>query len=203
METLSNTEKIIIDAATIIFTQKGYSGARMQEIADLAGINKALLHYYFRNKKKLFEKIFENVFTDLKDNLLNSKDISNYWKDAIDFFIEKYIEFFRTKPFIPQFLIQESYENSSFLSKYFDNENILQSQIIMNIKRSIKEELNKDIPIIDLMLNIVSLCIFPIIAKPVIKFIVKIEDKTYDDIIENRKKTISKLIINYIENYKD
>ena len=46
-----NTEEKIIDAATDVFVQKGMDGARMQEIADLAGINKALLHYYFRSKE--------------------------------------------------------------------------------------------------------------------------------------------------------
>lgn len=201
MDELTNTEKIILKAATEIFTQKGYSGARMQEIADLAGINKALLHYYFRNKIKLFEKIFDNVFFDIVENLLNSKEISNNWRDAISGFTAKYIEFFRTKPFIPQFLIQESYENITFLSKYFEKENIIQSPLILKIQKSIKEELNKEIPAYDLMINIISLSIFPIIAKPIIKMVAKIDDNTFNEIIEKRKQTIPQLIIHYIENY--
>ena len=54
----STTEEKILAAAKKIFVQKGMAGARMQDIADEAGINKALLHYYFRNKEKLFEVIF-------------------------------------------------------------------------------------------------------------------------------------------------
>jgi len=56
-----NTEDKIVEAAKKVFIQKGMDGARMQQIADEAGINKALLHYYFRTKNKLFEKIFSFV----------------------------------------------------------------------------------------------------------------------------------------------
>ena len=58
MSELSAQERIKI-AATKVFTLKGLEGARMQDIADEANINKAMLHYYFRNKKQLFEIIFE------------------------------------------------------------------------------------------------------------------------------------------------
>jgi AcrR family transcriptional regulator len=56
-----NTEERILDAAKKVFMQKGSAGARMQDIADAAGINKALLHYYFRSKEKLFEVIFREA----------------------------------------------------------------------------------------------------------------------------------------------
>ena len=55
-----NTESRILEAAKEVFIAKGFDGARMQEIADTAEINKALLHYYFRNKDKLFEAVFED-----------------------------------------------------------------------------------------------------------------------------------------------
>ncbi len=58
MQKSSETEKKIINAATAVFMEKGKDGARMQEIADKAGINKALLHYYFRSKEKLFTNVF-------------------------------------------------------------------------------------------------------------------------------------------------
>ena len=56
------TEKKILDAAKVVFLEKGFDGARMQEIADEAKINKALLHYYFRSKDKLFDAIFHEAF---------------------------------------------------------------------------------------------------------------------------------------------
>lgn len=57
-----NTETEILIAAKEIFQQKGMAGARMQEIADKAKINKALLHYYYRSKQLLFEAVFKSAF---------------------------------------------------------------------------------------------------------------------------------------------
>ena len=59
------TEKIIIKAAHEVFIEKGLQGARMQEIADRAGINKALLHYYFRSKDKLFDAVFQDIIKEI------------------------------------------------------------------------------------------------------------------------------------------
>ena len=56
-----NTEEKILKAAEEVFVQKGLDGARMQEIADKAGINKSLLHYYYRTKDKLFSKVFKII----------------------------------------------------------------------------------------------------------------------------------------------
>uniref|UniRef100_UPI002600CD9D TetR/AcrR family transcriptional regulator n=1 Tax=uncultured Chitinophaga sp. TaxID=339340 RepID=UPI002600CD9D len=65
METASNTEQLIIAAAKKIFFQKGLSGARMQDIADEAGINKAMLHYYYRSKDKLFDMVFQSAMGEM------------------------------------------------------------------------------------------------------------------------------------------
>ena len=65
----ATSEKLILNAAENIFIKKGMDGARMQEIADEAGINKALLHYYFRNKQQLFEAVFMNAFSLLAPQL--------------------------------------------------------------------------------------------------------------------------------------
>ena len=61
-ETTEGTEERIFEAARKVFARKGRDGARMQEIADEAGINRALLHYYFRSKQGLFEAVFEYMF---------------------------------------------------------------------------------------------------------------------------------------------
>jgi AcrR family transcriptional regulator len=60
---VTTTEQKILEAARQVFLKKGWNGARMQEIADEAGINKALLHYYYRSKDKLFEAVFNEIFT--------------------------------------------------------------------------------------------------------------------------------------------
>jgi AcrR family transcriptional regulator len=64
-ENRGETENQILDAARKVFQEKGLKGARMQEIADLAGINKAMLHYYFRSKDMLFQAIYAKAFEDI------------------------------------------------------------------------------------------------------------------------------------------
>ena len=71
------TEEKIFNAARIVFQKKGFAGARMQEIADEAGINKAMLHYCFKNKQLLFEAVFMNAFSQLAPQInaiFNSND---------------------------------------------------------------------------------------------------------------------------------
>ena len=87
----TTTEATILNAAKSIFQRKGMDGARMQEIANEAGINKALLHYYYRSKQLLFEAVFKNAFKLLAPQLkkvLNSDDSLN---DKIKNFTKNYI----------------------------------------------------------------------------------------------------------------
>ncbi len=59
----SSTEQNILNAAISVFQKKGMAGARMQEIADEAGINKAMLHYYYRSKQLLFDAVFYDLMS--------------------------------------------------------------------------------------------------------------------------------------------
>ena len=106
-----NTEDKIVEAAKTVFIQKGMDGARMQQIADEAGINKALLHYYFRTKNKLFEKIFSLVFRDIFEVLEMAvmKELS--FEQFLEQFVTEYINLLKRKPYIPQFVIHEINRN--------------------------------------------------------------------------------------------
>jgi AcrR family transcriptional regulator len=87
-----NTEEKIIDAATYVFVKKGMDGARMQEIADRAGINKALLHYYFRSKEKLFDAVFTRIisiaFPRIGQILTSDLPILEKVEKVIDIYLE-------------------------------------------------------------------------------------------------------------------
>ena len=87
METNIKTEEKIIEAATKIFLEKGKDGARMQEIADRAGINKALLHYYFRSKEKLYQEVFSNELKHFFTSILGTIKERQDFKEFIQTFI--------------------------------------------------------------------------------------------------------------------
>ena len=90
----------------------------MQEIANDAGINKALLHYYYRSKEKLFDVIFMELFTEfigqLKEGLMGEKG----FKEKLEFFLDKYIATIQANPYLPLFVINEITKNpEKFIGK--------------------------------------------------------------------------------------
>ena len=108
-----------LSAAREVFLQKGFAGARMQDIADEAGINKALLHYYFRSKEKLFETIFREAFEKLIPHITEvfSSDLPFY--DKIRAFTDAYITMAIENPFIPLFVLNAMHSDPEGFQKKF------------------------------------------------------------------------------------
>lgn len=194
-----NTENKILEAAKRIFQQKGLFGARMQEIADEAGINKALLHYYFRSKDLLFEAVFTQAIGMMApkiDNLLNSDMPLEY---KIKHISEQYITFLNKHPYLPNFVFHELNRNPKFLEKM-----ALQEKLpgLDGLKRQLDQLIveGKIIPISaeQLFINILSLNIFPFIGKPLLKVVTKSSEEDFKALIEERKVFIADFIMNAI-----
>lgn len=62
-EMREETERLILDAAEVVFAESSFGGATMQAIADASGLPKANLHYYFSSKEKLYRRVVERIFT--------------------------------------------------------------------------------------------------------------------------------------------
>jgi TetR/AcrR family transcriptional regulator len=196
----SNTEKRILEAARSIFHIKGYTGARMQEIADEAKINKAMLNYYYRSKDKLFEAVFKEAVGNFFPKVIQlvSSDLPLFEK--IEYFVDNYLTFLQKNMYIPGFIINELAQNPQRLKSYFIERDIKPP---MQFIRQIREAMeNKEIISLEpkfLILNILSLCIFPIIAKPIIETVFNLDEENYSKMIEERKKKISQFVINAIK----
>jgi TetR/AcrR family transcriptional regulator len=200
-----NTEQIILDAARKIFIQKGMDGARMQEIADLACINKALLHYYFRTKEKLFNTIFNKSFGDFfsQMSILMATEMNLLAK--ISKFIQVYIDLMLQNPFLPRFIITEINRNPQVVVDKF---NAIGAEIIhKNIKlleRQIREEAQKgNIKYIDpkqLISSIIGLCLFPFLAEPLLKMLLFEGNQVkFDLYLKDRKKVVEQIILDALK----
>ena len=88
-----DTEQRIFDAALTVFARKGRDGARLQEIADHAGINRALLHYYFRTKSQLYEAVFEHGCRQFMTGLSQSLRAEQGFEDSLRTFVYGYIDY--------------------------------------------------------------------------------------------------------------
>lgn len=195
-----DTEGQILNAAENVFQKKGMDGARMQEIADEAGINKAMLHYYYRSKQLLFEAVFSNAFSLLAPQLNKVLNDDSSIEDKVKNFTNNYISFISKHPYLPNFIIQELNRNPKFFEKIQQNAAF---PTLEKFKTQVTEEVEKGIlkPIDgeQLFINIISLNIFPFVASPLIKGLLKIDDKGFKQLMERRKTDVSEFIINSIK----
>ena len=98
--------------------QKGYDGARMQEIADEAGINKALLHYYFRSKDGLFKMVMKDALGVFFPAIISAVVSDLSMEERLDIFFEKYIDFMQENPEMPRFILFEVAKNPSLIQEF-------------------------------------------------------------------------------------
>jgi len=162
-------------------------GARMQEIANEAGINKALLHYYFRTKNKLFEKVFSLVFGDVLHVIEQAVTKETDFEQFLENFIRQYIRLLKNKPFIPQFVIHELNRKPERIVAQIQNKNVIKQQLFNIIEKAVKEKIIRPIQPVHLVTNILALCIFPFVAKPMVKGLALDDDeKKYKQYINER-----------------
>ncbi|MEM5565482.1 TetR/AcrR family transcriptional regulator [Psychroserpens sp. AS72] len=196
-----NTEEQILNAAKSIFQTKGMIGARMQEIADKAGINKAMLHYYYRNKQLLFEAVFKNAFSLLAPQLNAVLNDDSSIEEKVKHFTSNYITFIVKHPYLPNFIIQELNRNPDFILKMKDNPGFpnlekFKKQVQIEVENGIIKPISAE----QLFMNIMALNIFPFVAKPLIMAFTNTDDEAYKQLIEDRKTEVADFIINSIKN---
>lgn len=189
-----STEHTILNAAKEIFIKKGYSGARMQEIADAAGINKAMLHYYFRSKDKLFQVILEQSMGQLIPKVARSFEKEGSVTEKFEFLITNYVQTIRENPHLPIFILHELSQNrTEFLLRL--KENISHFPNFQLFFQQITEEIQsgkiRQFDPIHLLLNIISMCVFPFIAKPVVTNLIGLPDSLFDQMMLIREKEVT------------
>jgi len=197
---ISTEEKILLSAQKV-FHNKGFTGTRMQEIADVAGINKGLLHYYFKTKEKLFERVFTIALKQMLGKLNDALDKDTDLFSKIRLLVDNYILVLSKNRFIPIFIFQEINRNPAF----FDEKYKFYSKlgVIKKFEKEIKSEIEKgniiDISPKQLIINIISMSIFPFMAKPMAKSILDISESEFSAIIDERRKLVAEFTINAIK----
>ena len=194
------TEEKVLEAARKVFMIKGRAGARMQDIADAAGINKAMLHYYFRDKDKLFETVFiaeaQKFFP--KINIIFQANMPLFEK--IEKFVGEYIDEMANNPLLPWFIMNEiNSDPEQFLNKLWSKGNAPKPvALLQQIETEIKKGTIKRVQPVHLLMNIFSMTVFPFIARPMLARVLHITDAGFKQAMEERKKEIPKFIIDAI-----
>ncbi|MBK7871811.1 MAG: TetR/AcrR family transcriptional regulator [Saprospiraceae bacterium] len=197
-----STEEKILEAARRVFLRDGYHGARMEAIAKEAKVNKALLHYYFRSKEKLFDSIFQQIKGGLLPKVAEIFKADLPLFDKIRLFVESYIDLLLESPYVPLFMMNEvNKDPENFIQKMGIIEK-LQSFLpyfIVQLQDEIEKGNIKPIHPMHLLMNTMSMCVFPFLAKPMLQRVSGMSDAQYMDMMRERKKIITEFVISSIK----
>lgn len=196
----SSTEEKILVAARQVFIERGLAGARMQDIADRAEINKAMLHYYFKSKEMLFEVIFKETAGKLFPHFEKLMDSDLNFFDKIRSIVSSYIEMIIQNPYLPLFVMNEMNKNPEIgMKAFFEAQKPgFVKKFRESIEDNVKEGLIQPINPLHLIMNMFSMCAFPFIAKPMIRLLTGVEDEQFKNLMEQRKVLVAEFIINSI-----
>ena len=196
-----NTEQKILEAAKKVFHRKGMAGARMQEVADEAGINKALLHYYFRSKQLLFESVFKDAIKDALPAIWTVLGSDMPLFEKIHAFAEGYIDTISKDPFIPFFVVSELQRDPKGLISIIRKTKMAGKKVFgEQLAEAVRKGEIRAIDPMQLFVDMMSLCVYPFIFKAMIMEFNGLNEKNYKVFIEERKHHIPDLLINSIKN---
>lgn len=195
------TEDKIFEAATEVFIARGMEGARMQDIANHAGINKALLHYYFRSKDHLFDAVFQNLARKIFEKFAPVFEEKLTIEEKIRFFYRQHISILQENPLIPAFILNEVNRNPARVKKLLGN--IEFHKIWSSINDQHKDELknynlNEQI-LPQVMISVAALSVFPFAARGILEVIFENSSIDFNEFIEQRKEFATEFVIKAIK----
>ncbi|MCJ8209563.1 TetR/AcrR family transcriptional regulator [Mucilaginibacter sp. RS28] len=196
------TEQKIFEAALAVFHKKGLNGARMQEIADTAGINKAMLHYYYRSKEQLFGQVFLLSFRQFIGGIVT---ILNHegstWEEKIPMIIEHYASSLILNPNLPLFVINELRSNPEQYLGIVKENHIKETVFVKQLIEAIELKQIRGVRPLQIFITIVSGIVFPYLAEPLIKNIGVVPEMGWETFMEERKKMIHEMLIKYLKEF--
>lgn len=199
MATSSNTEQIIFEAARQVFQAKGLEGARMQEIADKANINKSMLHYYYRSKEKLFEQVYAQAIAQVLPEVISTLNEPLPLEDKLRQFTTRYLAAVSKNPDIPLFVIHEMNKNPERLKR------LMLNRIGADLKpflEQLRQEREKgriiNLPAEHIFTNMMSIMVFPFIGRPVLQFVLGKDEAGMKAFLDERTRMLPDYIVGSI-----
>jgi len=194
------TEEKIYEAARRIFILKGMDGARMQEIADEAGINKALLHYYFRSKENLFKAVFKDTFTKffkkIGSIILSDAPI----KEKLAVFVDNYVDLIEANPYVPQFIINEINRDPQVLKTLMFESGIEPQHILILFTKERETNNSSKLDPRHIVVSIIGMLVFPFVARPLLQMVYFNDNQeAYNQFLNERKEVVKNMIFKFIE----
>lgn len=188
----ASAEEKIKEAARKLFTQKGYDAVKTRDIAEEAGLNLALLNYYFRSKQKLFDLIMmENIQQFVQTIVLRISESNISITEKVEKVVEAYIDMISANPYLPVFVMNQMH---NVPSKLVDKMEPLLKPVRENFMRQLEEAAKKGeikpIHPFHFVANLMGLTVFPFIGKPLIQRVSGVSNDEFAKLVQERKKLI-------------
>jgi len=195
----SGKEAQILAAARKVFQRRGTSGARMADIAEQAGVNQALLHYYFRSKARLADAVFLSAARELFPPVLETLLSDAPLPDKVQRVVELELDTLQRHPYLPGYVISELNQHPERVAQFaraMTGQEI--SSFGPRVLRRIGEQIDEAVAAGDMrsitadqfVINLISLCIFPFAARPMIAALTQVDDEGWTAMIERRKQEL-------------
>ena len=203
MPSATDTKERILDAAKAAFHERGTSGARMQEIADSAGINKALIHYYFNNKDTLAAAVFQRELRTLVQPVLQTLASELPLEDKVRTVIGMYLDRLTALPQMPGYILAEMHFHPERLEALMtsitdrdprDMADRVFARLGEQIDDAVASGRMAPMPPHQFMVNLVSLCVFPFASRPLLSFVLGGPD-SFDTMIEERRDSLTQFFL--------
>jgi AcrR family transcriptional regulator len=194
-----SAEDKIKAAALQVFLQKGYANCTSREIAREAGMNVALVNYYFRSKSKLFAIVFESVMNDFMHSMVQVFSSDLPVRSKIELLIAREYEFLALHPEIPNFVLSEIERNPNSMDEIKPMLSvILKSGVLEEVELLQKKGEMRSIDMVSITLLLMSNCQFPFMAKKLVHAIHGIDLAAYENKLQNHREHVVLMILNYL-----
>ena len=191
------TEQRILEAAHAVFVRRGTAGARMQEIAAEAGVNQALLHYYFRSKEQLARAAFERAGSQLMPAIVRVMGSEAAIEEKVARVVALEIEHLSRAPYLPGYIIGEVAHHPERARQLIATMThgltpaeirprvfgVLKRQIAARVAAGEMRPITPE----SFMVNLVSLCIFPFAARPMLQAMLGLDEAGFARFIARRR----------------
>lgn len=195
-----NMELKILESAEKLFLEQGFLKTTTGQIAQLAGCNQALVHYYYRTKEQLFERVYEQKIQLLFSNFIAEVETCDSFEESITRMVRMHFRFLKENPMLPSFLLNESLNNplermSALKAKL--------SVLIPTVKRRLEETLNREIAagnirpisVLDLLFSIISLNVMPFLVMPLFQTLSDSSSEEMQTLLAHREEETVNLIL--------
>jgi TetR/AcrR family transcriptional regulator len=190
------TETRILEAAHAVFVRRGTAGARMQEIAQEAGVNQALLHYYFRSKDRLAEAVFRRAASELLPRVIGVLSSDAALEDKVAQVVELELAHLLRAPFLPGYLISELHHHPERVPQLVSaitglSPGDISSKVFVKLRAQIAAQVQsgaiRPITADQFVVNLLALCVFPFAARPMLMALLGIDAKGFQRFIDRRR----------------